>query len=194
MESDTSGHIPPGFLTEDTWTPAREWCAKPHHWHAATADATEIEVTRLIAAFVGALQPDLVIETGTNTGQTSEAIGRALAANGHGRLVTCEIDTAMVWAARDRCKGLPVTVEQMQGVDYLPLEPVGFLFLDSHAHKRHLELEHFLPHLEAGAVIAVHDTASHHPVMDYLRPFIDAQRIVGLTLRTPRGVSFFQAP
>lgn len=194
MESDASGYIQPGFLTEDTWTPAREWCAKPHRWHAATADATEIEVTRLIAAFVGALQPDLAVETGTNTGQTSEAIGRALAANGHGRLVTCEIDAAMVWAARDRCKGLPVTVEQIQGVDYLPTEPIGFLFLDSHAHKRHLELDHFLPYLEPGAVIAVHDTAPHHPVMDYLRPFIAAQRITGLTLRTPRGVSFFQAP
>jgi hypothetical protein len=36
----------------------------------------------LVAAFVRALQPETVLETGSAFGQTAEAIGRALAANG----------------------------------------------------------------------------------------------------------------
>ena len=176
---------------ESHWTPPSSWCEHPDRWSAATADATEHEVTALVAAFVTALQPDIVVETGCNTGQTSEAIGHALRGNGQGWLHTCDIDPDMIDLTRRRCEGLPVTTHHMPARVMPVPGKIGLLFLDSHAHERHLELEHFRPRLAPGAIVIVHDTAPHHPVHNYLAGALwpDEQM---LRLRTPRGVSVIQ--
>lgn len=179
-------------MLESVWTPSSDWCQRPEHWNSDTADATEHEVTGLVAAFARALQPDLVIETGSNTGQTAHALGVALQQNGHGKVVTLDIDPEMVRATQERCAGLPVEVVQQPGWEYVPDRPVGMLWLDSDAHQRHLELVHFRPFLLPGAVIGVHDTAPHHPVHDHLKPVLHQLGATGLRLRTPRGVSFYQ--
>ncbi len=85
----------------------------------------------MVAEFVVALQPELVIETGTAFGQTAEAIGHALAANGHGRLVTIETDSERVDFSRNRCGELPVTVLEMSSLDYTFDGPVDFAWFDS---------------------------------------------------------------
>ena len=176
-----------GYVTSEAdHTPPSEWCPNPERWTAADADATEHEVTGLVAAFVRALQPELVVETGTYTGQTAFAIAAALLDNGHGRLVTIELDEHRAALARQYLEGLPVTVLWGTGDHYVPDAPVGFLWLDSGCDARHTELAHYRPYLAAGAVIGVHDTAPHHPVHER---FKDEG---GLRLRTPRGVSFFQ--
>jgi predicted O-methyltransferase YrrM len=96
--------------SEDEFTKPRPDWTNPGYWTAPDAYSTECEVTELVAAFVRALQPEYVVETGTAFGYTAAAIGAALAANGHGRLDTIEIDEEKVTLASDRCKGLPVTV------------------------------------------------------------------------------------
>lgn len=68
--------------SEARFTPPRPECPYPEWWTSTDVDSTECEVTALVAAFVVALQPELVIETGTAFGQTAEAIGHAVAANG----------------------------------------------------------------------------------------------------------------
>ena len=63
--------------TEDRFTPAR---AVPHPESGTVRpDSTEVEVSALAAAFVRALRPDLVVETGTAFGQTAGLIGRSCA-------------------------------------------------------------------------------------------------------------------
>jgi len=175
-------------MTEARWTPANAWCDHPEDWHASDADATEHEVTELVAAFIRAMQPHLAIETGCNTGQTSAAIGRALKANGHGRLITCDIDPAMIEATERKCAGLPVAVLETTGEKLTPPAPVGFLWLDSDLFARHREFAHFREHLSPGAVVGVHDTGPQHPVHGTFEPY----GLSGLRLRTPRGVSFYQ--
>jgi hypothetical protein len=187
---------------ESHWTARREDCEHPEWWHSTDAQSTEVEVTELVAAFVRALQPAVVVETGACIGQTSAAIGRALAANGHGRLVTLEPVAAFREIAAGRCTGLPVDVVPGESLPYLMVPPerrgdtsvgtVGFAWLDSLTELRIPELNALVNFgwLAPGAVIGVHDTAPQHaPLGEQLRalPWVRF-----LDLPTPRGVVFLQ--
>jgi predicted O-methyltransferase YrrM len=179
--------------TEDRWTPPSGWCEHPQNWHSDDAYATEHEVTVLVAAFVTALQPELVIETGSNTGQTTEAIGRALAANGHGHLYSLEVDEALATKAAERCEGLPVTVVQADSLSWSPPGEIGFAWLDSETGIRAMELQRFSRWLAPGAVVGIHDTGPQHATYKLLwRELIRKGMFTALTLRTPRGVTFGQ--
>lgn len=178
--------------TEDRWTPANDWCAHPEHWHSEDAYATETEVTELAAAFARALQPEIVLETGTWTGQTAEAIGVALVANGHGHLYSLEADEALAAKAAARCEGLPVTVVHGDSLSWSPPGEIGFAWLDSETGIRAMELQRFARWLAPGAVVGIHDTGPQHATGGLLWPLIRKGMFTALTLRTPRGVTFGQ--
>lgn len=178
-------------LPESRFTPSRPDCPHPEWWSSTDDDSTELEVTELVAAFVRALQPDMVVETGTAWGQTAEAIGRALLANGHGRLVTLETDLERVAAATKRCVGLPVTVRTRSSLDYTPDCPIDFAWFDSLTDLRHREFMRFLPHLSYRAVVGFHDTGPQHPVRRHLERLVANELLPGpMYLPTPRGVCF----
>lgn len=175
---------------ESRFTPPADWCQSPQRWHSTDADSTEVEVTELVAAMVRALQPDLVVETGTAWAQTAGAIGEALARNGHGRLVTCEPDPVRHAFCVDAVKSLPVTVVKGQSLELVPDGPVGFAWLDSLPNLRIPEFRHLRQWLSPGAVVGFHDTAPHKKLHRWLAR-TDAE-MVRLNLRTPRGVTFAQ--
>ena len=179
-------------VTEDRWTPPPPWCPAPHHWHADTADATEHEVTELAAAFVRALQPEAVVETGTNTGQTALAIGAALARNGHGHLWTVEADPGLARSAAAALAHLPVTVVCADTADWEPPVPPGFAWLDSAIDARAGEIARWAasPGFAPGAVIGIHDTGPQHRTAATLEPLVRSGLLRTVTLRTPRGVTF----
>lgn len=180
--------------SEAEFSPATAWCPNPGWWSADDDQATEREVTELVAAFVRALQPELVVETGSYTGQTSEAIAQALVWNCHGHLVTVEIDPERAQQVSDALAGMPATVICAAAGDVLASwlrdsgVPVGFAWLDSGPKSRRGELASLLPYLDDGAVIGVHDTRPGRPIAGVL----DRDAFDVLTLRTPRGVSFAQ--
>lgn len=178
------------MTTEDHFTAPSRWCEHPELWHADDAQATEHEVTGLVAAFVRALQPEIVVETGSNSGQTTEAIGRALAANGHGHLYSLEVDEAMAEKAAQRCGPLPVTVVNADSLTWTPPGEVGFAWLDSEPGIRHLELLRLRPYFADGAIAGIHDTGPQHMTFRHLRPLIADGVFIAVTLRTPRGVTF----
>jgi predicted O-methyltransferase YrrM len=174
--------------TEDTWRPPNLWCGHTQHWHADDDQATEIEVTELVAAFVRALQPEVAVECGTWTGQTTQAIGWALRANGHGHLHAVELDPALADHVRRACDGLPVTVTTGSSTEWEPPAGIEFAFVDG-APDRCAEVEYLLDRCVPGAIIGVHDTGPLHAAgrMDELNA---NPRLRVITLRTPRGVSF----
>jgi predicted O-methyltransferase YrrM len=176
--------------TEDRYTPPSPWCDHPQDWHSDDAQATEHEVSELVAAFVRALQPEIVVETGSNSGQTTEAIGRALARNGHGHLHSLEIDPVMADLAAQRCEGLPVTVVRSDSLSWSPPGEVGFAWLDSEPGIRHLELQRLRRFLAGGAIVGIHDTGPQHGTARMLLPLVQAGEFTAITLRTPRGVTF----
>jgi hypothetical protein len=174
--------------TEDTWRPPSSWCGNTHRWHAEDDQATEDEVTELVAAFVRALQPEVVVETGTWTGTTTLAIGEALLKNQHGNLYAVEIDQAMAERTRRSCMGLPVSVVHGSSLSWEPPGGIGFAWVDGDA-SRLAEVRYLLPHMLPGAIIGVHDTGPEH-ASGRMDDLLAEPRLRTITLRTPRGVSF----
>lgn len=175
---------------EDRWTAPGPWQPHPEHWHSDDAQATEHEVSELVGAFARALQPEIVVETGSNSGQTTEAIGQALLKNGHGHLYSLEIDPVMADAAERRCTGLPVTVIRGDSLSWTPPGEVGFAWLDSETGIRHLELQRLRRFLADGAIVGIHDTGPQHATARLLWPLVQRGEFSAITLRTPRGVTF----
>lgn len=168
-------------------------CPHPERWTADTRGATENEVSELIAAFVRALQPNLVVETGTLLGNTAVAIGYALLRNNeHGRLFTLDIQENYVAACQARVKGLPVTCVHQSSLDWEPPGPVDLLFSDSELDLRASEIRHYRKWMHDRSVVIVHDTAKHHeyPLWRDLDALV-VDRVLGSVtyLPTPRGIA-----
>lgn len=174
------------MISEGDLTPPSAHCPRPDLWTAHDGMATEVEVLELVAAFVRALQPEVVVETGTHRGFGALAIGQALQANGHGRLYTTEIDEALHAEATERTTGLPVTCLLMPAEDFEPPAPIDFAWFDSETHLRTAEYQAYRRHMHYRTVVGFHDTAPHHGY----RPQLDALDLVLLDLPTPRGVTF----
>ncbi len=173
-------------MLESEFSPPSDFCPHPEFWHAHDGMATEVEVLELVAAFVRALQPELVVETGTHRGFGAEAIGRALAMNGHGHLYTLEVDLRLVVESRARVDGLPVTVIHRPATSFVPPAPIDFAWFDSDTDQRTREFQTYRPHMHSRTLVGFHDT---HPRHMY-RPQLDDLGIQLLDLPTPRGVTF----
>ncbi len=175
---------------EDRFTAPSAECPHPEYWHSRDDASTEDEVAELVTAFVLALQPEIVVETGSSFGYTAKLIGQALKRSGHGRLYTIDTDPEMVKIATARCIGLPVTVIHGRSLDFTPPGMVGFAWLDSEPQFRIDEANLLRPFFASGAFIGIHDTAPHHN----FRPAVEALCSEGwlrpIWLPTPRGVMF----
>jgi hypothetical protein len=175
-------------VIEARWTPARPDCPHPEWWHSPDDESTEDEVSELVAALVRALQPEIVVETGTAFGYTAERIGAALLRNGHGQLWTLETDPERADASRRRCVGLPVIVVEKASLDWMPLGPIDFGWLDSAIDQRVAEFLRFP--WTPGAIVGFHDTGPQHGYRDAVESLVAFGRVREIYLRTPRGVTF----
>lgn len=176
---------------ESRFTPPRPDCPHPDRWHSDDEDSTEHEVSILVGAFVTALQPDYVVETGTAFGQTAESIGYALKQNRQGRLVSLEPDAERAEFSRQRCNGLPVEVREVSSLSFTPEQEIDFAWFDSLIHLRAEELRRYLPYMSNRAVVGFHDTAPHHQTRKFLNELVREGLIVNqLWLPTPRGALF----
>lgn len=145
-------------------------------------------MSELVGAFVRALQPEYVVETGSCWGQTAEQIGWALKTNGHGRLVTLEVDPEKVRYTMDRCDGLPVEVRLQSSLDFIPEQPIDFAFFDSLLELRGPEIERYRPYFTPRTIVGVHDTGPQFGTFGG-----EVDKLLGgsvLQLPTPRGVTF----
>lgn len=164
------------------------------YWLYTTPDeeAPESEVIELITAFVRALKPQVVVETGTAEGHTAEAIARALAKNGRGTLYTVEIDKAKVDRCRQRLAGLPAEVifSAAQSVDPSSFGYIDLLYIDGHLEERANEYRHFDPYLRSGGIALLHDTLKFDPPKTAVQELLGQQ----VCLSTPRGLTILQKP
>lgn len=177
---------------ESRFTPPRDDCPYPGRWHSRDADSTEYEVTELVAAFVRALRPDVVVETGSAWGQTAEAIGRVLAEAGVGVLHTLEPAKARATFTRQRIGELPVIVHEVGSGEWEPIpEGIGFAWLDSLHHLRVPEFRRFKPFFAPGAIVGFHDTGPHQGQLKAEILQLEAEGLIfPMFLPTPRGVCF----
>ncbi len=162
-------------------------------WHCVDQPSTEVEVTEFVGGLVRALQPEVCVETGAYLGQTAQAIGAALARNGHGRLWTVEIDPAHAETAARHCAGLPVEVVVADARIWEPPGLVDFAWVDSgDPGERDADLYHLLKRLSPRGVLAAHDSGTQAPLRPKLLD-LEARGIVKLLLLpTPRGVALLR--
>jgi len=142
---------------------------------------------------VEALQPDVVLETGTFTGDTALAIAQRLAVMPHDpHLTTLEVDKRIAQAARERLTGLPVTVVHADALVWTPPDGTlfDFAFFDTDG-KASLaqQAERYLPWLRKHSLFAVHDTGTQWPTQRHLDDMSDRGLIRCVRLPTPRGVT-----
>ena len=182
---------------ESRFTEPRLDCQSPNRWHSRDADSTEFEVTSLVAAFVEALRPDIVVETGTAWGQTAMRIGETLQDGGYGGMLhTIEPDKVRVEHCRRILEGLPVIVHEDTSLEWIEAVgeediEVGFAWFDSLHHLRVPEFRALHPHLAPGAFVGFHDTGPHQgPLRDEILQLEKEGLLLPVFLPTPRGVCF----
>lgn len=182
--------------TEDRYTPPSDLCPNPEWWTSRDIEATENEVLELVHGLVRALQPEVVIETGTYVGDGTRAIATALVANGHGHLHTFELDPGIYGQAADNLADLDgwVTFHHGKAEDWTPMASIDFAFFDSSPGSRLMELKNLAPYMTARTIVAFHDTAPHLPLRDMLRQAPDIPAVTLIDLPTPRGISIGQLP
>ncbi len=146
---------------------------------------SEIEMLVLMWALVVMLKPQLVLETGTDSGVMARALGQACQANGFGRVVSAETNGDLVESARKLCAGLPVSIHHGPALD-LPIRRADLLYLDSSYESRLEELAR----VRRGAVAVVHDTARE---VDFGQQARDMCRR-HIQVVTPRGFTIIQKP
>lgn len=171
------------------------------YWHCQDGDSTEIEVSMLVASFVRATQPERVVETGTAWGQTTQMIGQALIDNGHGHLMSLEVEAQRLTYSRWYCHEVIcagfVSIVELSSLDYQPDDRVDFLFSDSNYELRVPELKHYHKFMGGDAIAIFHDTAPGHGVgrlpdgMD-LQEHIETLGMRNIRLHTPRGVTIVE--
>ena len=184
----------PDYGPESRFTAARPDCPSPEFWTSADGDSTEFEVSELVGAFIRALQPKLVLETGTAWGQTTDFIVDALRRNGHGHLLTVETDLERVNYVREKYDSLVAWMTVILGdsmkVSILDETVFDFCWFDSLIELRAAEFRRFYPNMSNRCVVGFHDTGPQHA----LKPDIDQLAAEGLIapmhLPTPRGVTF----
>lgn len=187
-----------------TWTPPRvsqytrpsAACPHPEYWTCWNAISTEVEVSLLVAALVKAAQPEFILEVGAHYGQTAERIARVIIENGHGKIISLDINPEMIGSASARCAGLPVELVCTDSTTYEPAQLIDFLFVDG-SNERWADVKHFLPYMAPRSLILVHDTGTP-PVnsqVEYILAMCREKGEIGaIELDSPRGFLMIKLP
>jgi hypothetical protein len=175
------------LVSEAVFTQPRAECPYPEMWSARDTDSSEQEVTDFVHALVRLLKPEFVVETGSCYGFTTEAIGRALQANEHGRAVSLELDPVRARTAAGRCDGLPVKVLNHDSLDYTPPGPVTLAFLDSEFQLRVAEWMLYRPEFAV-----FHDSGDHYPLRHQIEGLVEGGYVSAVFMPTPRGICLTQ--
>jgi len=151
-------------------------------WTAPDDAAAENEMQELLYALVRMLKPRIVVETGAYLGHSTARLGLACAANGKGRVISCEPNADYWKEAAARCVGLPVEVRRCKSEEVPELERADFVFSDSDYKYRIAEISR----CKKGAIVVVHDTRiSYDPNVLPLEGLVSD--LGGLTFNTYRG-------
>lgn len=122
-------------------------------------DSTSEGEKMFLYGLIRALNPKVVVETGTHKGLTSCYMGMALKENGQGYLVTAD---PFEWGQRGnfaKFPELPITYFQTPGKDLKLHDPIDFLFIDGFHEKQEVlnEVAMLFPQLSPFAVVVFHD-------------------------------------
>jgi predicted O-methyltransferase YrrM len=172
-------------------------CPHPERWSMIDSMTAEVEVLEFLATLVTTIKPELVVETGSFLGVSTEWIARGLKRNGFGRVVSCEYDQVVYEKAKARFSVSELrSWMELRNESSLEMKVEGtidLLFSDSDMPIREAEVKRFLPQMKPSGIILMHDASSHlKTVRDAALKMEDEGLISVVLLPTPRGLVIAQ--
>ena len=186
-----------GEVLQPEWHRATRECAHPQRWSMYDPMTAEVEVLEFLRCLVTTIKPELVVETGSFSGISTLWIAEGLKQNGHGKVITCEIDPLVYANAKQRFEASDVApwieCRNESSLEMKVEGTIDLFFSDSEPSIREQEVRRFLPQINPYGIIAVHDASSH---LKRVRKFMLALETEGLLsvvlLPTPRGLALAQ--
>jgi predicted O-methyltransferase YrrM len=157
----------------------------------------EAEVLEFLRTLVTTLKPELIVETGSFLGVSTLWMAEGIAANGFGKIVSCEFDSIVFAEAQKKiaASGLAKFID-LRNESSLEMHVDGtidILFSDSDMPIREAEVKRYLPQLRPTGLILLHDASSHLKVVRHAAFSLEAEGLVScIFLPTPRGLVLAQ--
>ena len=172
-------------------------CPHPERWSMIDSMTAEVEVLEFLATLVTTIKPELVVETGSFLGVSTEWIARGLARNGFGRVISCEYDPLVYERAKARFAASELQPwMKLRNESSLEMHVEGtidMLFSDSDTPIREAEVRRFLPQMKPTGIILMHDASSHLKVVRDAALTLEAEGLISVVLLpTPRGLVIAQ--
>jgi predicted O-methyltransferase YrrM len=157
----------------------------------------EVEVLEFLRCLMTTLKPNLVVETGTFLGVSTQYMAEGLKQNGFGKIVTCEPDPAVFAKAKEKIDsaGLKKWVDCRceSSLETKISGPIDVFFSDSLLELREQEVRHFLPQINPNGLILMHDANSGFKTVREAALRLEQEGLISVVLLpTPRGLVMAQ--
>ena len=172
-------------------------CPRPERWHMYDSMTAEAEVLEFLRTLVTTLKPELVVETGSFLGVSTLWMAEGMAANGFGKIISCEFDPIVFAKAQEKIGGSPlarfIELRNESSLDMSVEGTIDIFFSDSDVDIRAAEVKRFLPQIRSTGLILMHDASSHMKTVRDAAFSLEAEGLVScLFLPTPRGLVLAQ--
>jgi predicted O-methyltransferase YrrM len=172
-------------------------CPHPERWHMYDSMTAEAEVLEFLRTLVTTLKPALIVETGSFLGASTLWMAEGMAANGFGKIVSCEFDPVVFAKAQEKIAASPLArFIELRNESSLEMQVEGTIdifFSDSDVDIRAAEVKRFLPQIRPTGLILMHDASSHMKTVREAAFALEAEGLVScIFLPTPRGLVLAQ--
>jgi prolipoprotein diacylglyceryl transferase len=182
-----------GDVLQPEYHRATPECPHPERWSMYDSMTAEVEVLEFLRCLVRTVKPQIVVETGTFMGISTLSIAEGLKANGFGRIITCEYDSAVYAKARERFAGSGlgqwIDFRNESSLETQVKGTIDLLFSDSDPPLREQEVRRFLPQINPNGLILMHDASSHLKTVREAALKMEQEGLISVVLLpTPRGL------
>ena len=195
-------HDRSGGVLQPEYHRATPECPHPEQWSMFDSMTAELEVLELLATLVTTLKPQLVVETGSFLGVSTEWIARGLERNAAGgapagKVISCEYDPVVFTRAKQRFGSNPLSrfidLRNESSLEMKVDGSIDLLFSDSDPDLREAEVKRFLPQMNPNGLIVIHDASSHLKTVREAAKKLEREGLISvLLLPTPRGLVLAQ--
>src|SRR5271165_3335816 len=153
----------------------------------------EVEVLEFLRTLVTTIKPNLVVETGTFLGVSTLWIAEAMRMNGFGRIISCEYDSQVFAAAKEKIETSAfrdlIDLRNESSLEMKVDGPIDLFFSDSDMPIREQEVRRYLPQISPFGLILMHDASSHLKQVREAALKLERDGLLSVVLLpTPRGL------
>ncbi len=168
-------------------------CPHPERWSMYDSMTAEVEVLEFLRTLVTTIKPNLVVETGTFLGVSTIWIAEALRVNGFGRIVSCEYDSQVFAAAKEKIDASEfrdlIDLRNESSLEMSVDGTIDLFFSDSDMPIREQEVRRYLPQISPFGLILMHDASSHLKQVREAALKLERDGLISVVLLpTPRGL------